>query len=365
MEHLAAGVKSLEPSTTEKKPTDGQGGRSRMDGNAIDHALSQDKTVTVAKDIIEHNLSKEPAVPDEIEPQPPNLRDYHKGDRHPSPKSHKPHGDIQAKDAHWTKPHMGNQDQTHGAQGEHTISLASQSSSAKPSLNSKGPKKGLEVSREANDRITSQAQDTSLSQKAHVDLSSKKSTGKHNEPLSSPNKTEGIFQIFAEDELQKDPQNESNTAFESPAPRLKVTDIEHLLARKSAEELIDKSPPPQDTVAEEPRSERLPSITGDQPRKDSEMSTMIYDPRPVMPYNHMCAWRARYMDLKSQFDQLGLESGRQSPAKQPEGASTSCSHPNGDIDIEGLTVVMHLRGKDDLVINTDLRDGLQEHIRQR
>lgn len=68
------------------------------------------------------------------------------------------------------------------------------------------------------------------------------------------------------------------------------------------------------------------------------------------------------MDLKSQVDELGLESGRPSPAKQAQGV---CSRSNGDVDIEGLTVVMHLRGKDDLVINTDLKGGLQEHMRPR
>ncbi|KAM5515095.1 hypothetical protein FOXYSP1_06062 [Fusarium oxysporum f. sp. phaseoli] len=135
-------------------------------------------------------------------------------------------------------------------------------------------------------------------------------------------------------------------------PRLKVTDIEHSLARKSVEELLAKSPQPQEIAIEEPKSTRLLSITEDRSRNDSEMSTLIYDPRP----------RARYMDLKSQVDELGLESGRPSPAKQTQGV---CFHPNGDVDIEGLTVVMHLRGKDDLVINTDLKDGLQEHMRQR
>lgn len=73
-------------------------------------------------------------------------------------------------------------------------------------------------------------------------------------------------------------------------PRLKVTDIEHSLARESVEELLAKSPQPQEiAAAEEPKSTRLPSITEDRSRNDSEMSTLIYDPRPVMPYNHMCA----------------------------------------------------------------------------
>ncbi|UZP43776.1 hypothetical protein NXS19_011588 [Fusarium pseudograminearum] len=82
----------------------------------------------------------------------------------------------------------------------------------------------------------------------------------------------------------------------------------------------------------------------------------------MMPYKHMCAWRARYMDLKSQVDQLGDETG--CPLSDGR-AGTLCSHTHTDIDIEGLTVVMHFKGKDDLVVNTDLTEGLQEHHKQQ
>ncbi|KAF5555572.1 hypothetical protein FNAPI_6079 [Fusarium napiforme] len=339
MEHLSAGVQTLE-SSTEEKPTNGQDGRMRADsyglrvqsqpGIGIDHSLSRDETVTVAKDTIEHNLNKEPAVPDEIEPQPPNLTDYHKGDRHPSPKSHEPHDDTQPKDAHWIKYPINN-NKTHDAPRDHTRILNSQTASEKPVSQSKGPKKGLKTSPEANERIAPQAQNKSLSEKSHdADLDSKKRFGKLDELIlegkmmpkpaprinkdterpkaeatgiskdscfncnptqsSSPKQTEGGFQIFVEDESHNKTENELSAAFESPMHRLKVTDIEHSLARKSVEELLAKSPQPQEiAAAEEPKSTRLPSITEDRSRNDSEMSTLIYDPRPVMPYNHMCA----------------------------------------------------------------------------
>ncbi|KAK2680000.1 hypothetical protein RAB80_005181 [Fusarium oxysporum f. sp. vasinfectum] len=414
IEHLSAGVQTLESSTDEKL-TNGQDGRMRADGYrlrvqsqyGIDHSLSRDETVTVAKDTIEHNLNKEPAVPDEIEPQPPNLTGYHKGDRHPSPKSHEPHDDTQPKDAHWIKYPINN-NKTHDAPRDHTRTLNSQIASKKSVSQSKGPKKGLNTSPEANERIAPPAQNKSLSDKgkglansmnpflggemmpkptprinndserpkaeateqprsqqltpSHVENWRRElSSVNHRTPLpekdrkdscfncnptqsSSPKQTEGGFQIFVEDESHNMTENELSAAFESPMPRLKVTDIEHSLARKSVEELLAKSPQPQEIAIEEPKSTRLLSITEDRSRNDSEMSTLIYDPRP------------------SQVDELGLESGRPSPAKQTQGV---CFHPNGDVDIEGLTVVMHLRGKDDLVINTDLKDGLQEHMRQR
>ncbi|QGI62513.1 hypothetical protein CEK26_006476 [Fusarium fujikuroi] len=335
MEHLSAGVQTLESSTDEKL-TNGQDGRMRADGYrlrvqsqpGIDHFLSRDETVTVAKDTIEHNLNKEPAVPDEIEPQPPNLTDYHKGDRHPSPKSHEPHDDTQPKDAHWIK-HPINNNKTHDAPRDYTGTLNSQTASEKPVSQSKGPKKGVDTSTEANERIAPQAQNKSLSEKGHnADLNSKKRVGKVDEPVleskimlksaprinndtgrpkaeatdwkdscfncnptqsSSPKQTEGGFQIFVEDESHNKTENELSAAFESPMPRLKVKDIEHSLARKSVEQLLAKSPQSQEIAAEEPKSTRPPSITEDQSRNDSEMSTLIYDPRPVMPYNHMCA----------------------------------------------------------------------------
>lgn len=48
--------------------------------------------------------------------------------------------------------------------------------------------------------------------------------------------------------------------------------------------------------------------------------------------DHQCAWKDRYLALR---DDQGQEA---------------------DLGLEGLTMVLHLRGKDDVVINTDLRD---------
>ncbi|KAF4342247.1 hypothetical protein FBEOM_3829 [Fusarium beomiforme] len=190
MEHLAAGVKIL-PSSSEEKPTNEQDGRSRA-GNygfgvqsqpAIDHSLSRDETVTVAKDTIEHNLSKEPAAPDEIEPQPPNLSDYHKGDRHPSPKSYEPHDDTQPTDAHWIKYPINNY-KTHDAPRNHTRTLTSQTTSEKPVFDSEGPKKEPNTSSEANERITPQVQNSSLSvTDQDADPNSKKRIDKLDEPI--------------------------------------------------------------------------------------------------------------------------------------------------------------------------------------
>lgn len=51
---------------------------------------------------------------------------------------------------------------------------------------------------------------------------------------------------------------------------------------------------------------------------------------------HQCDWKEKYLALKSEVEADG---GQQ-----------------GDLGLEGLTIVLHMRGKDDLVINTDLRE---------
>lgn len=51
--------------------------------------------------------------------------------------------------------------------------------------------------------------------------------------------------------------------------------------------------------------------------------------------NHQCEWKEKYASLKSDVDAQGQAD---------------------DIGLEGLTIVLHMKGKDDLVINTDLRN---------
>lgn len=50
---------------------------------------------------------------------------------------------------------------------------------------------------------------------------------------------------------------------------------------------------------------------------------------------HQCEWKEKYELLKSDLDARGQAD---------------------DIGLEGLTIVLHLKGRDDLVINTDLRN---------
>ncbi|EYB28246.1 hypothetical protein FG05_12956 [Fusarium graminearum] len=431
MEHLAAGVNTLPSSATEEKSPREPDGRSKMDNYKL-------KTT-------KHSLSRDTAVPGEIESKPLNLNE-HKGDRHPRPNSHEPHVNTH-NDAHWIKSALGSHGQACDVQEHHSRSPTSRPTGAKPTPAPQTPNKGRGTSHEENGKNTPQAQNTPLPDKTHsvspgsckhpkeldepvpgvhmlrktvprddpekpkaettnisswrtqlrkVDKSpeqpsnqrltpshvknwrSELSSVNQRTPVSEKDKKEDCIncnpnqyispqvenssQSFAEVGLQKKPELEKNAAFKSPIPRLKVTDVELSLARQGDEELMAKRQELHDKEAEEQNSPQPPGKKDDPERKDSLMSTVIHDPTPMMPYKHMCAWRARYMDLKSQVDQLGDETG--CPLSDGR-VGTLCSHTHTDIDIEGLTVVMHFKGKDDLVVNTDLREGLQEHHKQQ
>jgi hypothetical protein len=71
------------------------------------------------------------------------------------------------------------------------------------------------------------------------------------------------------------------------------------------------------------------------------------------------------MDLSAEVDQLRCELDSCEEESHPDSNEQRSRdrsrkdkrpvHECDDVGIEGLTVVVHLKGKDDLVINTDLR----------
>lgn len=61
----------------------------------------------------------------------------------------------------------------------------------------------------------------------------------------------------------------------------------------------------------------------------------LHHPVSEMSHDHQCDWKEKYMTLQSEVDAQGQ---------------------TDDIGLEGLTIVLHMKGRDDLVINTDLRN---------
>lgn len=89
--------------------------------------------------------------------------------------------------------------------------------------------------------------------------------------------------------------------------------------------------------------------------KSSE-SPGIATPIPIAPPNHECEWKERYMVLAAEIRQLKADMlTRQSIGDS--GILTTRheeEHIGDDVDIRGLTIVLHFKNRDDIVVDTDL-----------
>ncbi|KAI0155869.1 hypothetical protein BJ166DRAFT_531595 [Pestalotiopsis sp. NC0098] len=84
--------------------------------------------------------------------------------------------------------------------------------------------------------------------------------------------------------------------------------------------------------------------------KSSELD--LHRPSAVAPPTHECSWRDRYMALTKEVRQLKAEMS--SVSRVLETTEREVMHEDRMLGIESVTIVMHLKDKDDLVINTDL-----------
>ncbi|KAH7329380.1 hypothetical protein B0I35DRAFT_420085 [Stachybotrys elegans] len=81
---------------------------------------------------------------------------------------------------------------------------------------------------------------------------------------------------------------------------------------------------------------------------------------PDYPSDHSCIWRSRCINLASEIQLLKskLHSQNHVPLVEErvnmEVGRAQNEHNCQDYGLEGLTIVMHMKGKDDVVINTDL-----------
>jgi hypothetical protein len=117
---------------------------------------------------------------------------------------------------------------------------------------------------------------------------------------------------------------------------LTVAEVEQALASDSS---IGKFSPPAEPVAE----------------RRVERGEDMLSPVPIMPPNHTCAWRTRYMDLTAEVRQLKAEKVLDEGAQSHDVSGADDTGADEGLGIEGLTIVVHLKGRDDLVVNTDLR----------
>lgn len=146
--------------------------------------------------------------------------------------------------------------------------------------------------------------------------------------------------------------------------RLRLRDLEHTLARQSADEV--QSWQDNEIINE---TQEMEVTTPPDLHSSEDGETHIHNPRPFLPPDHACEWRARCMDLNSEVDQLKSELGEIEVSQQTIEQRSEplmrgyisvgvgdamAQHECHEFGIEGLTIVLHMRGKDDLVINTDL-----------
>lgn len=98
----------------------------------------------------------------------------------------------------------------------------------------------------------------------------------------------------------------------------------------------------------------IPPVT---PNSESEISLS----------RHVCEWRSRYLGLSDAFDKLKIELDIALEHQASQGIAggelggASHQYQYDDYGIEGLTIIVHRRSKEDLVLNTDLREEEPAH----
>ncbi|KAI1154918.1 hypothetical protein F4825DRAFT_447988 [Nemania diffusa] len=91
--------------------------------------------------------------------------------------------------------------------------------------------------------------------------------------------------------------------------------------------------------------------------KSSELE--IAKPTPIAPPNHECAWKGRYLALTAEIRQLKAEMSTRTSLRSSEIPTPGYEQHDDDIDLLGVTVNLHFRDRDDIVIGTDVsRDTL-------
>ncbi|OTB20184.1 hypothetical protein K445DRAFT_299230 [Daldinia sp. EC12] len=91
----------------------------------------------------------------------------------------------------------------------------------------------------------------------------------------------------------------------------------------------------------------------------------LHRPNPIAPPNHDCSWKDRYLALTAEIRLLKAELSTRASLRGPEVGYTgredshAVNEEDDGLGIEGITIVMHLKGRDDLVINTDLTQAAE------
>ncbi|KAJ8127199.1 hypothetical protein O1611_g6437 [Lasiodiplodia mahajangana] len=80
----------------------------------------------------------------------------------------------------------------------------------------------------------------------------------------------------------------------------------------------------------------------------------IAKPMPIAPPNHDCAWKERYLALTAKIRQLKAEMSTRASLRSSEFLTPGHEEHDDDHDLLGVTVNLHFRDRDDIVIGADV-----------
>ncbi|KAI1426197.1 hypothetical protein F5Y12DRAFT_713436 [Xylaria sp. FL1777] len=80
----------------------------------------------------------------------------------------------------------------------------------------------------------------------------------------------------------------------------------------------------------------------------------ITKPTPIAPPNHECTWKERYLDLTAEIRHLKAELSTRASLKGSDILGSSYGQREDDLDLLEVTIILHFRDRDDIVINTDV-----------
>ncbi|KAI1268527.1 hypothetical protein F5Y18DRAFT_423887 [Xylariaceae sp. FL1019] len=76
-------------------------------------------------------------------------------------------------------------------------------------------------------------------------------------------------------------------------------------------------------------------------------------PTPIAPSDHECFWRERYLTLTAETRQLKAEMSTMAPIRSADPLPRE-QHDDDDFGLRAVTTILHIKDKDDIVINADL-----------
>ncbi|TGJ84423.1 hypothetical protein E0Z10_g4344 [Xylaria hypoxylon] len=111
-----------------------------------------------------------------------------------------------------------------------------------------------------------------------------------------------------------------------------------------------------------PRREHRDAPMSDEAFEHSETKSFVEQssepeiakPTPIAPPNHECTWKERYLALTAEIRQLKAEMSTRASLKGSGILTPNYGQHEDDFDLLEVSIILHFRDRDDIVINTDV-----------